>query len=206
MRIAKAVALSDEERTTLVRWSRGAQHACTSARLHVCTSGAAGEDRAGRRGRTEEQGRLRRARLHATHRRHVAKPLRGSASGRHRAGRSARRSARDHASPLRSRDHSQDRTGDAASRHATVDAVAGQDLGLQRHAGASRLEGQRPQAAPHERLQGLERSAVRREARRRRRPVPEPSRASAGVVVRREESDPGARPHSKKPAAASPAG
>ena len=63
------------------------------------------------------------------------------------------------------------------------------------------LAGQRPEAAPRARLQGLARPEVRREARRHRGPVPVPARARAGAVLRREEPGAGAGPHAARAAA-----
>ena len=61
--------------------------------------------------------------------------------------------------------------------------------------GASHLAGVLAAAASQRDLQALDRSAVRREGARHRRPLPRPAGARAGAVHRREEPDPGAGPH-----------
>ena len=60
---------------------------------------------------------------------------------------------------------------------------------------AKNLAGARPEAAPGRDLQAVARSALRGQAERRRRPLPRSAGACAGAVRRREEPDPGARPH-----------
>ena len=62
------------------------------------------------------------------------------------------------------------------------------------------LAQQRVEAASDPFLQAFERSALRRQAAGRGRPVPESSRACAGPQLRREEPDSGARSHAAWPA------
>ena len=56
-------------------------------------------------------------------------------------------------------------------------------------------------AASHPHLQALQRSRIRGEGRGRRRPLHGPAQARRGRLDRREEPNPGARPHPARPAA-----
>ncbi len=66
--------------------------------------------------------------------------------------------------------------------------------------GAADLGGARAAAAPGAALQALQRPGLRREAARRRRALRRPAGACRGALGRREEPDPGARPHPAGPA------
>src|SRR5579875_569317 len=55
-------------------------------------------------------------------------------------------------------------------------------------------------AAPGRDLRAVQRQALRREARRRGRLVPQPAGGLGGAVSRRKEPDPGAQPHPAEPA------
>ena len=69
------------------------------------------------------------------------------------------------------------------------------------------LAGQRAKALEGRALQDIQRPSLRREARRRRGPLPGPTQASGAVQFRREDPGPGARPHPALPAhAAGPGG
>ena len=71
----------------------------------------------------------------------------------------------------------------------------------QRQLGAAHLARPRPAAAPRAAVQALERSDVRRQAARRGRALCRSARPRHRAVGRREEPDPGARPHPARPAA-----
>ena len=68
--------------------------------------------------------------------------------------------------------------------------------------GAAHLASLLAAAASQRDLQAVDRSAVRREGARHRRPLPQPAGARPGAVRRREVADPGARPHPAAAAAA----
>ena len=95
---------------------------------------------------------------------------------------------------------SQDGERDAAERDALERAVDGDGDGDQPHERAAHLGRSRPQAASGAPVQDLERPAVRGEGHRCRRALHEPAGPGAGAVRRREEPDPGARPHAAGPA------
>ena len=88
----------------------------------------------------------------------------------------------------------------ARATHWTADMMA-QGRRHQRQRGAAHLEGARPAAPPLAAVQALQRSAVRRQAARRRRPLCRSAGPCHRAVGRREEPDPGARPHPAGPAA-----
>ena len=110
----------------------------------------------------------------------VARPAARSRGGGARGGADADRSAGG--------DHPLDRRDDGeGGRH-------------QRQLGPAHLARPWAPAAPGPAVQALERSAVRREAARRGRALSRPAGARHRALGRREEPDPGARPHPARPA------
>ena len=107
-------------------------------------------------------------------------------------------------SAARAGGHRQGGGADRDRAAARGDALDGRRHGQggrhQRLLGAAHLEGARPRAAPHAPLQALERSRLRAQAARRRRPLCRSAGPCGGAVGRREEPDPGARPHPARPA------
>ena len=102
----------------------------------------------------------------------------GDGAARHRSG----------ARPAAGRDHALDR------------ADAGQGGGRQPALGAAHPRGPPARPAPHPHLQAVERPEVRRQAPRHRRPLCRSARPCRRPLGRREEPDPGARPHPARPA------
>ena len=102
--------------------------------------------------------------------------------------------ARAHLLGAAGRDHPLDRPGN------------GQGHRHQPARGAAHLGGPPPASASHPHLQALQRSRLRREGRGHCRPLHEPSGPRRRAVDRREEPDPGARPHPcrSSPASAAP--
>src|SRR5512133_1049871 len=83
---------------------------------------------------------------------------------------------------------------------ALVAGVDGQAVGTEQVHGGADLEGVSAQAASDRHLQAVQRSAVHREGPRRGRTVPGPAGAGAGAVRGREVSGPGAGPVPAGPA------
>src|ERR1019366_4568514 len=74
---------------------------------------------------------------------------------------------------------------------ALVAVLDGREIGPVALDDRADLAGLRPQAAPHGRLQALQRPAVRGKSGRRGRALPQPAGEGSGAVRRREEPDPG---------------
>ena len=157
--------------------------------------GAAREDRAGVRGGRDEQAGRRRA---AASTPPTVQQVAGGSSSCRLDGLS------DEPRPGRPPSITLDQVEEVVSRRWSPDArrtrhalVAGVDGPAQRAVEVDDrpdLAGVRSQAAPAGHLQAVHRPAVRRQGRRRRRPLPQPAREGGGAVRGREVPDPGPGP------------
>ena len=186
-----ALVLSDEERSFLerqVRRHRVARSMAERCRMILrCADGLTNKAVAAETRRARAYGRQVAAPLsEGTHRRPVGPASAGTAADAH--GRSGGQGCRA------------DARHDAGGRHPLVAALDGQGKRPLAHDDLAHLGRLRLAAAPLGDVQALQRSALRGQGPRHRRPLSVAAGPRAGALRRREEPDPGARPYTAGPA------
>ena len=191
MRVAKAVTLTGEERTTfveMVAWAKHARTACAT-RQHRFGGGR----RKAERTKSPTSLDATDAPVGTWRNRFASKRLEGIQKDAPRGG-----TQTDSARCRGCGNRSQDNSGKTRRRHALVHSIAGKGDEHQRFDGSQSMARQRVEAALGQDVQGLERSAIRRKTGRCGRIVFESAGTCVGDFVRRKEPNSGSRPHARR--------